>query len=82
MRRDVRRRVNAEVQQRVGQMFGLPRPRIIIIGAPAVIAQLALIADDTFAHPAWGIVIDKQGQIYFSDVVTDTVWKLSKDGRL
>ena len=32
------------------------------------------------AHPAWGIAVDRQGQVYFSDLVT--VWKIDAQGKL
>jgi len=32
------------------------------------------------AHPAWGIVVDRQGQVYFSDLVN--VWKIDTQGKL
>jgi len=32
------------------------------------------------AHPAWGIVVDRNNQIYFSDL--ETVWKIDAQGRL
>jgi hypothetical protein len=31
------------------------------------------------AHPAWGIVVDKQGAVYFSDL--EAVWKIAPDGK-
>lgn len=33
-----------------------------------------------YSHPAWGIVVDRQRQIYFSDLVT--VWKIDAQGKL
>ena len=32
------------------------------------------------AHPAWGIVVDRSGQIYFSDI--ENVWRIDTRGRL
>lgn len=32
------------------------------------------------AHPGWGIVIDRQGQVYFTDL--QGVWKIDRGGRL
>lgn len=32
------------------------------------------------AHPATGIVVDRQGRIYFSDL--ETIWRLDSEGRL
>ena len=45
--------------------------------AVALILSLASAAN---AHPATGIVVDRQGQVFFSDL--ETVWKLSRDGKL
>lgn len=33
-----------------------------------------------FSHPAWGIVVDRQKQVYFSDL--ETVWKVDRQGNL
>ena len=32
------------------------------------------------AHPPYGLVADRQGSVYFSDL--ETIWRLSGDGRL
>jgi len=34
------------------------------------------------AHEGWGIVVDRQGQIYFSDIPTNTIWRITRDGIL
>ena len=37
------------------------------------------------AHPSWGIVVDKQKNIYFTDIMHNgrgSVWKLHNDGKL
>lgn len=34
------------------------------------------------AHPGWGIVVDTRGQVYFADVVSNTIWKIGPDGKL
>ena len=39
-----------------------------------------LVAAEALAHPATGIVVDRHGQIFFSDL--ETVWKLTADGKL
>jgi hypothetical protein len=41
---------------------------------------LILPATDTRAHPASGIVVDRKGQVYFSDL--ETVWKIDAQGKL
>jgi sugar lactone lactonase YvrE len=34
------------------------------------------------AHEGWGIVVDRQGQVYFSDIPTNTIWKIIVEGKL
>jgi len=48
----------------------------------AVIATLLvlLVAQTSIAHPQTGIVVDKKGNVYFSDL--EAVWKLDTSGRL
>lgn len=46
----------------------------------AIIVLCLLPADSVSAHPAWGIVIDRNNQIYFSDI--ETVWKIDAQGKL
>jgi len=43
-------------------------------------ALVLFVAADAIAHPATGIVVDHQGQVFFSDL--ETVWKLSRDGKV
>jgi hypothetical protein len=40
----------------------------------------ALLAHSLSAHPAWGIVVDRNNQIYFSDI--ETVWRIDAQGKL
>jgi sugar lactone lactonase YvrE len=49
---------------------------IILVFAPAFF----LLTVEAHAHPAWGIVVDNQGQVYFSDLAT--VWKIDAGGGL
>ena len=35
---------------------------------------------DVFSHPAWGIVVDRNRQIYFSDL--ETIYKIDSQGKL
>lgn len=44
--------------------------------------QCVLFSKNVLAHEGWGIVVDKQGQVYFSDIPTNTIWKVNTDGRL
>ncbi|MGI9068093.1 MAG: SMP-30/gluconolactonase/LRE family protein [Pyrinomonadaceae bacterium] len=48
----------------------------------AVFAQCLFCAQDVRAHEGWGIVVDRQGQIYFSDIPTNTIWRTTRDGKL
>ena len=34
------------------------------------------------AHPGWGIVVDKKGNVLFGDVNRDIVWKIDPQGRV
>ena len=54
--------------------------RSILITITAILTLIALAADSTPAHPAWGIVIDRNNQIYFSDI--ETIWKIDAQGKL
>jgi hypothetical protein len=46
----------------------------------AVLLAGSLQAPPAAAHPAWGIVIDPQGRVVFSEVETNTIWRL-ENGR-
>lgn len=52
--------------------------RIITLSVLAVLC--AFTVADVQAHPATGIVVDRGGQVYFSDL--ETVWKIDARGRL
>jgi sugar lactone lactonase YvrE len=52
----------------------------VLITTAVFIALVVLAAHSVSAHPAWGIVIDRNNQIYFSDI--ETVWKLDAQGKL
>lgn len=43
---------------------------------------ICLFAADAFAHPGWGIIVDRNGEIYFGDVETNTIWKFNRERRL
>jgi hypothetical protein len=47
--------------------------------APVVVISLAL---QVSAHPAWGIVVDSQKRIVFTDAGNSAVWRVETDGRL
>jgi hypothetical protein len=54
--------------------------RTLIITITAIIMLCTLLAGGVSAHPAWGIVVDRNNQIYFSDL--ETIWKIDARGRL
>ncbi len=45
-----------------------------------VVSFFIVFANNNFSHPAWGIVVDRQNQIYFSDL--KTVYKIDVQGEL
>jgi sugar lactone lactonase YvrE len=48
----------------------------------AVFAHCLFGAQHVRAHEGWGIVVDRQGQIYFSDIPTNTIWRITREGKL
>ena len=54
--------------------------RPLIVRITLVCTACVLLATNACAHPSWGIVVDRQGQVYFSDLVT--VWKIDDRGKL
>ncbi|MBD0370936.1 MAG: hypothetical protein ICV60_08885 [Pyrinomonadaceae bacterium] len=53
--------------------------RSLAITVLAVLGLSLLTAIGAQAHPSWGIVVDRQGQVYFSDL--KTIWKIDAQGR-
>lgn len=49
---------------------------IVIVFTLLVLLQ----AHDVMAHPGWGIVLDKRGNIYFTDVGRNIVWRIDRAG--
>ncbi len=45
-----------------------------------IVAICVFLACDVRAHPAWGIAVDRQGQVYFSDL--KTIWRIDTQGKL
>ena len=41
---------------------------------------IQLLSMRSFAHPGWGIVVDRRGNIYFGDVNRNIVWKIDEKG--
>lgn len=51
------------------------------IGASILVLLAAALGTGTvFAHPGWGIVLDGDGQVYFTDVDRSCVWKIDARG--
>jgi len=57
------------------------RPRLFGAIILAIVAQCCLFSDTALAHEGWGIVVDRQGQIYFSDIPTNTIWRITREGK-
>ena len=57
-------------------------PKRLRLTTVAVFALLACSARPAVAHPGWGIAVDSQGHVYFTDIGNETIWKLFPDGRL
>lgn len=58
------------------------RPRLYVAIILAIVAECCLLSDTAVAHEGWGIVSDRQGQIYFSDIPTNTIWRITREGKL
>jgi sugar lactone lactonase YvrE len=54
--------------------------RRLLITITAILALTIFLFDSAAAHPAWGIAVDQQGQVYFSDL--ETVWKIDARGKV
>jgi len=54
--------------------------RALIITVAAIVSLCVLLSNSVSAHPAWGIVVDRNDQIYFSDI--ETIWKIDAQGKL
>ncbi len=55
------------------------RSSILIVIA---LAACLFSAQAASAHEGWGIVVDRQGQIYFADIPTNTIWRINREGKL
>lgn len=55
--------------------------RLLAAIIPAMVVQCCLFSDKVLAHEGWGIVVDRQGQIYFSDIPTNTIWRIPREGQ-
>lgn len=54
--------------------------RALVTAIFAIVPMCVLLAVEAQAHPAWGITVDRQGQIYFSEL--KTIWKIDAQGQL
>ena len=59
------------------------KPRTRLFGAIilAIVTECFLLSDTVLAHEGWGIVVDRHGQIYFSDIPTNTIWRIAREGK-
>jgi hypothetical protein len=53
--------------------------RILLV---ALISALLVWLPSVSAHPAWGIRVDSEGEVFFSDVARNHIWKISRRGTL
>lgn len=51
----------------------------LLCSALVALAMAPAVAE---GHPAWGIVVDDQGRILFSDVGMNAIWMIEVDGKL
>ena len=58
------------------------RFRSLLMVGLAVLASCFFCAQTASAHEGWGIVVDRQGQIYFADIPTNTIWRINREGKL
>ena len=56
--------------------------RSLVIFILMLLAQCLFSAEKVWAHEGWGIVVDRQEQIYFSDIPTNTIWRITREGKL
>ena len=54
--------------------------RAFVLIISAIITICVLLTDSSSAHPMWGIAVDRQGQVYFSDL--KTIWKIDAQRKL
>lgn len=53
-----------------------------IVGAVLAVACLFLFAAKLEAHPSTGIVVDRQGRVYFADERRNIVWRIDTNGKV
>ena len=47
-----------------------------------IVVSFALPRESVSAHPSSGIVVDRQGQVFFQDIVGGAIWKIDAQGKL
>jgi len=57
-----------------------PLKKISLISFLALLGLMVLTSAQALAHPGWGIVVNKKGEIYFGDVNRNIVWKTNING--
>ena len=58
-------------------MINRPETRIFL-----TLLSLILFSIPCHSHPSWGIVVDRHGQVYFSDATHNAIWRVDTLGRL
>ena len=53
--------------------------RISVVVFSVIIAVPVFLSEEALAHPAWGIVVDNQAQVFVSDL--ETIWKIDARGK-
>jgi sugar lactone lactonase YvrE len=56
--------------------------RASVIAPILVVMMCAAVPSPASAHPATGIVVDHQGQVFFQDMLGRTIWKIDGQGKL
>ncbi len=69
--------MNATKGDRAGRAKRAGNPLACALAGAVALLLLAIGAD---AHPSWGLVVDRQGRIYFGDVDSNSVWRTSPGG--
>jgi len=47
-----------------------------------VVLSLVACAPQVYGHEGWGLIVRPDGTIYFADIPTNTIWRVTPDGRL
>ena len=52
------------------------------VSSLVVVLSLLTCARIADAHEAWGLIVHPDGTIYFADIPTNTIWRVTPEGRL